>query len=326
MSITLDTFLARTFTLLGHKREQHAGILLAPFERMRDGREITPALLDEYRTWLAAQGYKPSSRNRMMGALRAYLQWLRKSGFVKLTRDDITDALPRFREGDGDPVIYTPAEIKRLILAALGLKRAYADDMRMFLLLGLLTGARPGEVAKIAPAHFSAARGIEIHASKTGRTRFVSAASSEILTFLSRWLPWRSTSTRALMRKGAGRKGWQALLDAAQVTRGSRKSLRSTCAAYCASGMTGAGASEYLISSRFGHSPGVARRYYLQPLDGLTGTTLEEWMLGPDDAYLFTALANACVNALLDWPETIACQTDPTPKPSTSSISNSQPS
>lgn len=302
MTDTLQAFLERTGAHSGAKRAQHAGILLAPFERVRDGREITPALLDEYRTWLCSQGYKASSRNRMMGTLRSYLQWMRKCGHVKLSRDDIADALPRFREGDGDPVIYTPDEIRRLIRAALTLKRAYADDTRMFLLLGLLTGARPGEIAKIAPSDFSAARGVEIHASKTGKTRFVSAASSEILGFLSRWLPSRSVGTRPFMRKGMGRKGWQTLLDLAQVTRGTRKSLRSTCAAYCASGMTGAGASEYLISSRFGHSPGVARKYYLQPLDGLKGSTLEEWMLGPD-AYLFTALANACVNALLDWPQ-----------------------
>lgn len=299
----LAAFLARVFTLDGDKRGQHTSILLGPFERLRGQRPITMGVLDEYRTWLAAQGYKPSSRNRMMGALRSYLQWLRKGGHVTLTRDEIADALPRFREGDGAPVIYTPQEIERLILAALGLRRAYADDTRLFLLLGLLTGARPGEIAKIAPCDFSAARGIEIRASKTGKTRFVSAASSELLGFLSRWLPWRSTSTRPLMRKGMGAAGWSALCELARVRRGTRKSLRSTCAAYCASGMTGAGASEYLISSRFGHSPGVARRYYLQPLAGLTGTTLEEWMLGPDKAYLFTSLANACINALLDWPD-----------------------
>lgn len=250
---------------------------------------------------------KASYRNRIMGAVRAFLGWCVDNEHVAITRGNLKAFLKPFKvDVDQLPRVLSKAEIKRLLKAIVEhdskplemrrggrfkgklttYERSAFEPMGPLVLLLLLTGCRVGEALSLKVADVDTEGGrLRIWGSKTGKMREVVADKSPALLALVQALKlragksvyllgdWRSKEGKPIPREMHHRQ-WKRVRTLAGLDGVPIKALRSTCVAYFAS----AGAeSEYLLEARFGHAGDVSRRYYRQPLHNITGDTLESW-------------------------------------------------
>ncbi len=153
------------------------------------------------------------------------------------------------------------------------------------MLLGLLTGARPGEVLSLKwdDVDFQSNE-IRVWGSKTKRERVVPIHDSPALCELLTALKLRSAGSIHVCGDWEDGKAtdihhrqWSRLMKLGEIKSASQKVLRSTCVAHVASASTD---SEYLLEARFGHGAEVSKKHYRRPLHGLAarGETVEEWL------------------------------------------------
>lgn len=108
----------------------------AAFERDHDPQA---ANADDIAAWLARPGLAPWTRHSYYGHLRSLFEWMRRSG---LRPDDPMLDMRAPRRPAQKPRPLAPLDQSRAIVAA-------DDDVRAWLLLGLLAGLRAFEIAKI---------------------------------------------------------------------------------------------------------------------------------------------------------------------------------
>ena len=244
---------------------------LMPFVEYVGSRRITPAILDDFSTGLRKRGLKPASANRIIGTVKAYLRWLRKRGETDLTRDDLDD-WKRYKVDKPQPKVLTTEQVRALLTAAAGTHRS-AIRWSLYVSMGLGLGARHSELCSIWHSDVNTeTKEVLVKGTKTGVERRVpyqfSPAMRRILEHAKARQQWRAFVP--VLRC----ESWYNLCDQAGIGKQPRSILRSTAAAYVASG---SGLSEYLLTQWFGHGSDVAARHYRQPMNNVKGDTLEEW-------------------------------------------------
>ena len=175
------------------------------------------------------------------------------------------------------PVVLTREEVRYLCEAAwkLPCTNSFNRPVATFLALGLLTGARPGEILRMKPEHHQPTRGLLVYATKTGRERVIPLGDNPELAMLLSGA--RATPTYCA---GFSTFHWDTLCKAALGRTINRKLLRSTHSSYVASSGK---VSEFAYTSRLGHSLDVANSYYRSMISGVAGDTVCEWLGSPNE-------------------------------------------
>lgn len=271
-TLATEPYLAKFSAEHGVKSATVAGRLLARFAKYMLPRQLNAGALDDYATHLRLQGLAASSANRHIGTVRAYLDWMRRRKEVDLTRDDLAD-FKQFKVDKPQPSVLGAEEIQALLNTARDAHLGGAQRLRVWLILGLTLGCRPSELCAISAANVNlGAREVRVWGTKTGVERRVpfheSPSAIRLLTRLC------EVKTDGPFIRTMSHATWASLCARAGLDHYPRKVLRSTAAAYIASGSKG---TEYLTAARFGHSTSVAIRHYRQPLHNLVGDTIEEW-------------------------------------------------
>lgn len=279
-------------------------------QHVRTGGDLNPNHLMNFRLSLAnGEGLAPSSRNRTLGTIRAYLKWAIDADYVRINSDHLRKHLKPFKVPRTQPKVLNRAELKRLLkalvkhdserhFASRENKSAYSSGkeapptgakvyqpLAPFALLALLTGARPGEVLSLKWSDVDFESGeVHVWGSKTKRERVVPLHDSPALRELLTALKLRSAGAVHLCGdwdKSAPiqihDRQWRRLAKLAALEGVPMKALRSTCVAHVASASPD---SEYLLEARFGHGANVSKKHYRKPLHGLSkrGDTVEEWL------------------------------------------------
>lgn len=286
MPLSADTAAQYRDYFAGNRGEERAKLnhknFIAPFARWIGGADVTTHVLMQYRQSLIRASSKDgapgrpaitraaSSRNRHLGAVKAYLNWSRKMGYIKLHKDEIYDALEPFPVGRKTPEPLTEEEIVAMLVAM----TEHEDKPRVrgitrFIVLGLLLGARPGEIRALRWYHIDWARRlVRIPEPKNNRERVVPMDSPLLERFLRTWHFVDEGDPGAAIaglgdRVNPGR--WKPIFEAAGIGQHTLKVLRTTSVAYYASAKSGVEA-EYLIEARYGHTSGVSKKFYRQPI------------------------------------------------------------
>ena len=229
------------------------------FMDWRQGRELTPALLQDYHTQLALSPfYKRNSTRNLAGAcVKAMLHWCRKRGTLALTTDQITESLPTFKKEKKLPVVWSVGQIAKLAEAC----KPYRTGRTVLALL--VTGCRREELLSMDESNVTE-QGLKIIGTKTRTERMMpwsllGDARTLFTDFPFRWLPheWKT------IRKAAG-------------IEGPIKSTRSTMATFM---ISSGQVSAYACAKLLGHSIAIAEiTYWGAPIFGITGKTIPEWM------------------------------------------------
>lgn len=272
---------------------------------LRTGGDLRQPHLTGFRSGMP-HDLKPSYKNRIMGAVRAYLGWCADNEYVSLSRGNLKTGLKAFKTPEGLARVLSKAEIKRLLKAIVEhdckpleqrrggrfggkvttYSRAAFEPMGPLVLLLLLTGCRVGEALSLKVVDCDVEGGrLRVWGAKTAKMREVVMDKSPALHALATALKlragrqthllgdWQDADGKVIPRDVHHRQ-WKRVRKLAGLDGVPIKALRSTAVAYSAS----AGKeSEYLLEARFGHSGDVSKRYYRQPIHGITGDTLEAW-------------------------------------------------
>jgi integrase len=160
---------------LQHSRGEHAAEtaawysnLLTPFAETFGRLRVTQLRKRHVRAWVASKGYNPTSANKAIGALKRAFNWAVEEEHIPknpIAHVRKPKALVRDRT-------LTPAE-RGLILTAIR-----GPAFRLFVRAMTLTGARPGEVARVTVADVDLGRGLWVFkthktAKKTGTPRLI---------------------------------------------------------------------------------------------------------------------------------------------------------
>lgn len=278
--------------------------------KVSHGDDLTKALLGEFRNYVgtAEVSLKPATRNRHLNAVRAMLHVARKSDCIRLFSDDINEQLKPFGVEAGPPVVLTTRDLQRLLkwLPEHDLRRHYASRENKsayvtrashhsgspvykpwgpFVLLALLTGARPSEVLRIRTTDIDPGRMVlHVRDSKRKQVREVPLHDSPALQQLLRALFDRThpggylcTGELSEVPPVLDRRAWKRFSEQVHLPGLRPKDFRSTTVAHVASASN---EPEYLLEARFGHGARVSKRHYRQPLHGTSerGCTVEEWL------------------------------------------------
>lgn len=238
--------------------------MFATFVNAAEG-GLSPANLATFRTHLVTEGYKPSSVNRAIGAVRGYLKYLRLRGDLTIDSELVSLALPPAKPARMMPVVLSREEIGKLCNAA------QKDAVGTFLVLGLLTGCRPGELLRMRPSHHQPSRGLLVYSTKLGRERCIPLHDNPDLAKLLSSAGHEDYSYCV----GFSTRHWDALCKAALGRTLNRKVLRSTHSSYLASSGK---VSEFEYCSRLGHGLDVANEHYRSMIQGVTGDTVASWL------------------------------------------------
>jgi integrase len=275
------------------------------------GGELTVRHLGSFRDSLGheSQGLAPATRNRTLGAVNAMLKWARLNGLIRIASEDRQAAMKPYRQSRPQPRVLSGDELRALVsalvkhdsvrfIASRANKAAYTHKnpgapqgaaryapLGPFVLLALLTGARPGEVLSLKWESVDFERSqIRIWGSKTLTERYIPMHDSHALrTLLQGMARGRGSDIHVCGDWADGKpteihdRQWKRLIELAGLQPFPIKVLRSTCIAHVASASTD---SEYLLQARFGHGTGVSKRHYRQPIHGLKerGDTVEQWL------------------------------------------------
>ena len=234
---------------------------------------LSAEALYNWRQSLVTVGYKPSSINRAIATVRGFLKYLRIKGLHNIDSELLGDALAPARVSTMLPTVLTRDEIKNLCITAGCASRMaleYNRPVATFLVLGLLTGMRPGEILRCRPEHHKPERGLLIYSTKLGKERCVPLADNPELAMLLSGAPAAPTYCA-----GFSTFHWDALTKAALGRTINRKLLRSTHSSYLASSGK---ISEFAYCSRMGHTLEVANNYYRSMISGVTGDTVADWL------------------------------------------------
>lgn len=255
---------------------------IAPFVRWIAGEPVTPQALMQWRQSLSKSRSRsglpgrpaitraPASRNRHLGAVKAFLNWARKMQLVKISKDTIYDTLEPFPVGQKPPEPLSESQIEGLLVSSVqNDQRARVRGVTRFIVLSLFLGARPGEVRSLKWSHIDWGRQlVTIPEPKNDRVRVVPMDSPMLDRFLRAWHAQDGGDPEARIAQMADKinpKRFEDTFKGAKLEGVTPKVLRTTAVAFYASAKSGLEA-EYLIEARFGHSGPVSKRYYRQPL------------------------------------------------------------
>ena len=230
---------------------------------------LTPMALQGFREFLSTEGYKPSSINRAIGAVRRYLKHLRLRGDLTIDSEMISLALPPAKAARMVPVVLSRDDIRKLC------ETSNEQAVATFLALGLLTGMRPGEILRCKPSDHQPSRGLLVYATKTGRERCIPLSDNPELAMLLSGAGYGDAPYCA----GFSTRHWDDLCRAAIGRTINRKVLRSTHSSYLASSGKVA---EFAYCSRLGHTLEVANEHYRSMIQGVEGDTVAAWLGCPD--------------------------------------------
>lgn len=248
-----------------------------------------------------------STRNRIIGSVRAFLNWCRKYELLDLTKDAIYDTLENFKEGKRPPVALTEEQLLALCSAVHSNDQTpRRSKLRRWFLLGLLTGARPGELKALQWRDLDLERmTLRVNGQKTNTVRLIPLQTSALLTrALTLWnlIDGGRPEGYILPQQGQTKSAvWERVFRAAGIDGGLYPALttprifRTTAVAYAASAAAGVEA-EYLLESRFGHTSGVSKRFYRQPLHQVKGR-------GPNQEDLYGPAVRESMSLFLDRDE-----------------------
>lgn len=262
-------------------------------------RGLTKPVLRKWRTEIKKQKSRrppylqlsTSSVNRMLRGVSAVLNWLRKLDHIRLSRDEIADALERYEAKTELKPFLQPEQIKQLLAAC---KAHDADTFKItrdkrqhkerytaihdFALFVLLTGVRVDAALNILRSDCTPGR-INVRAEISKTPALVDTNVSPMLQDLLKRLPKEGRlfpeltydtceSTRKRLKRFGAPKGW------------SWQGLRRTCGTYltCSPGIWG-GASVFMTAKQLGHSVQVAQKSYYGRVDvDQKAKTLEQAM------------------------------------------------
>lgn len=298
------------------KRNEKALIqTLKPFNAALGAKRCERLSLDDlgdFRTRIGAGDRQHRSANRLLDAARAVANYMREKHYIFLDPIDIGKELKHFKVAGKRPRVLDRDELRRLIRAlgerdgkmfkasrqdraAYHAKRQSATARKRyrpltpFVVMGLLTGMRPGELEGLTASDVREGHGnILVRASKTDNEREVPWHDSPLLHDLALALKLRAGGDDKpligrVKRARVAALGLQAGIDVQKDDNGNewsvfnRQCLRRTCVAHVAAGST---EGEGLLAFRFGHGMLVSVKHYRQALHGIRsrGDTIEAWL------------------------------------------------
>lgn len=256
----------------GSKSADWVSGVLRRFDAFRNGKPITPAMVD---AWMSSLTAKASSRNRWARCVKTYLRDIDAMGWLPEPLDRYLVILKEAKEDTAPVRVLTPAELRHLLRTAAGMKQA--NGLRVYLLASLVLGTRPGETLKLRGNSILTSRFlVRVPKFKGGAERLASYKWSAIGPELFELLRERRGNADALCRGAMTTSGWNRLIKAAGMEGLDRRVLRATSrSAYSES----AAIPESYLRRMFGHTTEVADNRYI---DGgsqwCQGDTIDEWL------------------------------------------------
>lgn len=273
--MNIEQYLNARTTTAGAKHAKRSAFALKPFESFRQGREVTQALLVDFQLHLQRQGLSTASINRYCTEVRSMLSYFRRRGECRhISRDQAGESLQMLKVARRLPRVWSPEEVHAIIRALQLPTIANKKSLRAYVLVGLATGMRPGELRAIRKEDVNQdLQEIRVMATKTGVERRVpysdSPAVAKMIDHIMKWHPGPK------LLHGFRDSSWRKLLEDAKIPYCEPRVLRATAATYVACSNT---YNEYMLCARFGHSTAVAIKHYRVPNFQVQGATLEEWL------------------------------------------------
>jgi len=237
--------------------------------------DLSPKSLDALRTSLKASPLSPSSVNRKLNAIRAYLIWLSSTERANLSKRAIRDNLGFYRERRKKVTLPPRHAVKKLLRLAIRRPGRHGMAYCSFMALGLFAGLRPGEIEAANTTDIPEGKQyIHVKHTKTDIERHAYFRHSTVLAIA---LPRLTEFDGPIVSSGA--KDWFPLAAAeAGMGRVGRNVLRKLHASYmAASGKF----SEYDLMQHLGHTSATSIKFYRDPevMDSIQpGDSIEEWM------------------------------------------------
>ena len=120
-------------------RDKLAIKYLTDFRKIKDIREITPLLLDEFKTYLIKIGKRPNNTNRILTSIKAMMH---KAEIWELVLPKKWEVCKEIKTTKGRILFYSPEEVKKLLASA-------PENWQLVILLGCRAGLRRGEIVNL---------------------------------------------------------------------------------------------------------------------------------------------------------------------------------
>lgn len=121
-------------------RDKLALKYLTEFRKIKDIRDITPYLLDEFKTHLIKIGKQPKNTNRILSSIKAMM---RKAEMWELVGVQVWGRCKAIKVSKGRVLFYSAEEIKKLLSSA-------PENWQLVILLGCRAGLRRGEIVNLS--------------------------------------------------------------------------------------------------------------------------------------------------------------------------------
>ncbi|MBK8205283.1 MAG: tyrosine-type recombinase/integrase [Planctomycetes bacterium] len=255
-----------------------------------------------------------SSKNSYRAVIVALMNWLRRREYLRISSDDVRDAMPKFREEKKLPVEVPVETLRALVKAAVSNdlsmnfasrvdKRAYDVGERsdtathtykpLFPLVALLvlTGMRLGEALHLRWENVDlSGKRICVRADrqtnwqvKTRHERNIGFTDSPAVERLLFGLTLRRGASAYVLPdtessdpRNFNRKSWGRMLTSAGIPHVTPKMLRTTYATALASARKAP--TPYQLAFRMGHGVEVAARHYVADTEPREGDRVEQWL------------------------------------------------
>lgn len=245
---------------------------------LRVDHSLSVATLQDYRAHIARRRLKNSTKSLKLVRVKHFLNFARARGEIRLSTDDIREALPGFKIETRLPKVLTFDEIKRLLNACI----ADGSETARFVLAALLTGMRRMEIRGLRAKHIDDAQ-ITVFSPKTRHERIIPL---ELLGVGADFF----VQTPEGYQWDYQRHKWDEIRNAAGLEGTPFKTLRATWSSYAKS----SGETPWVVEQILGHSKKTAGRFYDRLVAGVTGETVPEWLGCPD-------LVSRAVEMLRRW-------------------------
>ena len=113
---------------------------LTEFKKIKDINDITPLMLDDFKTYLIKIGKQPKNINRILSSIKAMM---RKAEMWELVAVQIWGRCTSLKVSKGRVLFYSAEEIKKLLSSA-------PENWQLVILLGCRAGLRRGEIVNLS--------------------------------------------------------------------------------------------------------------------------------------------------------------------------------
>lgn len=188
--------------------------------------EVDQRCIDRLIESLSKRGNSGPTLNRKLSVLNQFIKWGRKRGYIEGALD-----IPRFRESEHRIRWITPEEEARMLKLV---DHWGWTDLRDFIVVGVDTGMRRGEIFKLTPESYHAQTNlINVWFTKGGRPRSIPATARVREVLERRSLGRDRLDKLFLLHPTTLHNHWQILRDAMGLTDDEQfviHALRHTCA------------------------------------------------------------------------------------------------